>query len=322
MQWWNDFLAWIYSDDGWRAISTVVLPFLAILVAGLIAAWIGRGATRRVLALNDRQQRGAAVTAMIGAARRASVWNTLSASEQRHADYAALEADIRLRLLSVPGAALASDWCAHEITTMKKNAVSFSFQAEQSMREFRNRLIDWHTKPSRAKKLFKNDLDSWAYDTSLADEDLVAQQQAWARQQSAAEAAGADAEPAREPVPAQPAAVPATQPAALRSAFAPAGTASPLGATPATPPRDPASTGPLQRQGDGFTRATPEPSATGPIPAQQDEPVEEVAAAGENTHDVDSGRDADRGSSFAPPVSVTQVRDRISPSRLESDELR
>ena len=185
MQWWNDFVDWLYSDEGWRVISTVIAPFLAIVVAGLIAAAIGRTSTSRVLSLNDRQQRAAAVTAMIGAARRAAVWNTLSASEQRHADHSALESDIRLRLLSVPGAGIASDWCAHEIAMMKKNAVSFSFQAEQSLMEFRNRLIDWHTKPSRAKKLFKNDLDSWAYDTSMADQDLVAQQQAWAAQQSA-----------------------------------------------------------------------------------------------------------------------------------------
>jgi hypothetical protein len=186
MQWWNEFVGWFFSDAGWRIFSTAILPFLAIVVAGLIAAAIGHSSTKRILALNHREQRAAAVTAMIGSARRAAVWNTLSDSEQRHADHAALEADIRLRLLSVSGASLASDWCAHEIVQMKKNAISFSFQAEQSLLEFRNRLIDWHTHPSRAKKLFKNDLDSWAYDTSLADQDLVSQQKAWAEQQSAA----------------------------------------------------------------------------------------------------------------------------------------
>ena len=98
---------------------------------------------------------------------------------------------------SVTGASLASDWCAHEIAMMKKNAVSFSFQAEQSLLEFRNRLIEWHERPSRAKKLFKNDLDSWAYDTSLADQELVAQQQAWAAQHSAVEPGPA---PRRDPV--------------------------------------------------------------------------------------------------------------------------
>lgn len=322
MQWWNDFVGWLFSDDGWRVISTVIVPFVAILVAGLIAAAIGRGSTKRLLALNDRQQRAAAVTAMIGAARRASVWNTLSASEQRHADYAALEADIRLRLLSVPGAGLASDWCAHEIATMKKNAVSFSFQAEQSMLEFRNRLIDWHTRPSRAKKLFKNDLDSWAYDTSLADEDLVAQQQAWARQQSAAEpdVTGSD----REPIPVQPAATTSAMPPA-RTPFAPAATASPLvvSAPIATPPDSaPQDTRPFQRQSEGFGRATAEPSGTGPIDTAQSSAAAKNAGANGESHDVDSDRDTDSDGSFPPPVSVSQVRERITPSRAENDELR
>jgi len=275
MQWWNDFQDWLFSDDGWRAIATVIVPFVAILVAGLIAAAIGRGSTKRVLSLNERQHRAAAVTAMIGAARRAAVWNTLSDSEQRHADYSALEADVRLRLLSVSGANLASDWCAHEIDTMKKNAVSFSFQAEQSLLEFRNRLIEWHERPSRAKKLFKNDLDSWAYDTSLADQELVAQQQAWAAQQSAARV-----EPAahRDPEPTAEAASPTPAAAERRQPFAP------------TAP-------------EGVVSPT-----TGPVPA--------------GVRRQDRDEDTDSGEAEFPPVSVTHVRERISPTPVDNDDLR
>jgi hypothetical protein len=117
------------------------------------------------------------------------VWNTLSAPEQSHIESLAGEADIRVRLLPVAGSTLAADWAVHEISEMKKNAVSFSFQAEQSMINFRDRLVEWQAHPNRAKRLFKNDLDAWAYDDSLADQDLVRQQQAWAAQQAESKSA-------------------------------------------------------------------------------------------------------------------------------------
>lgn len=185
MQWWNNFVDWFGSDDGWRVFSTAILPFIAIVGAGVIAAAIGRASTRRVIALSERETRIAAVTTLLSAARRASIWNTLTAGEQPAADQAAIDAEIRLRLLSVPGAALASEWTAHEIADMKRNSVSFSFQAEQTLLTVRDRLIEWQARPSRAKKLFKNDVDSWAYESSLSDQDLVHQQKAWSAQQTA-----------------------------------------------------------------------------------------------------------------------------------------
>ncbi|HEY8913733.1 hypothetical protein [Lacisediminihabitans sp.] len=185
MQWWNDFLGWLSSDDGARIISSAVIPFLAILIAGIVAAAIGRGSAKRVIALSDREVKASAVTALISAARKAAVWNTLPAPEQQHIDHLIGDADIRLRLLPVPGTALAADWASHEIISMKRNAVSFSFQAEQSLLVFRDRLIEWQARPSRAKRLFKNDLDSWAYDSSLSEQELVHNQQAWAAAQVA-----------------------------------------------------------------------------------------------------------------------------------------
>jgi hypothetical protein len=183
MQWWNNFVDWFGSDDGWRVFSTAILPFIAIIVAGIIAAAIGRNSTRRVIALSERETRIAAVTALLSAARRASIWNTLTAGEQPAANQAAIDAEIRLRLLGVPGAALAAEWTAHEIADMKRNSVSFSFQAEQTLLTVRDRLIEWQARPSRAKRLFKNDVDSWAYESSLSDQDLVHQQKAWNAQQ-------------------------------------------------------------------------------------------------------------------------------------------
>ncbi|MEO6943953.1 MAG: hypothetical protein ABI053_04490 [Lacisediminihabitans sp.] len=186
MQWWNNFVDWFESADGWNIVSTAIIPFAAIVVAGLVAALIGRTSTRRVIALSDRDVRIAAVTTLLSAARRASIWNTLSAGEQPAADQAAIDAEIRLRLLGVPGASMASEWTAHEIADMKRNSVSFSFQAEQTLLTVRDRLIEWQARPSRAKKLFKNDLDSWAYESSLSDQDLVHQQKAWTAQHSEA----------------------------------------------------------------------------------------------------------------------------------------
>lgn len=184
MQWWDNFVYWFYSDAGSHVVSTAIVPGVAILVAGIIAALIGRGATKRIVSLHDRDERSTAVIAIIGAARRSAHWNTLSAPEQQHADQVALECDIRLRLLPLTGAGMAADWATHQLAELKKNAVSFSFQAEQSLAEFRERLVDWQAHPSRAKKLFKNDLDSWAYEESLNEQDLVAQQQAWQAQQA------------------------------------------------------------------------------------------------------------------------------------------
>jgi hypothetical protein len=180
---WNDFVAWFYSDAGWRVISGAIIPFIAIVLAGIIAAGIGRSSSKRLVALSDRQARASAVTALVSAARKASVWNTVSAPEQTHFEHLISEADIRLRLLPVSGSGLAADWAAHEIADLQKSAVSFSFQAEQTLFTFRERLIEWQAHPARAKRLFKNDLDAWAYDSSLADQDLVAQQRAWSAQQ-------------------------------------------------------------------------------------------------------------------------------------------
>lgn len=225
MQWWNNFVDWFESDAGWQIVSTAIIPFVAILVAGIVAAIIGRVSTRRVIALSERDMRIAAVTTLLSAARRASVWNTLSAGEQPAADQAAIDAEIRLRLLGVPGASMASEWTAHEIADMKRNSVSFSFQAEQTLIVVRDRLIEWQARPSRAKRLFKNDLDSWAYESSLSDQDLVHQQKAWNAQHS---------ESSTTPAPAQTFAPPSVAPSLSEPAV--------QASTPATTPVQPATT--------------------------------------------------------------------------------
>ena len=164
MAWWNDFVAWFNSASGSRVFLSAILPFLAIVVAGIIAALIGRGFARRVVDHQDRELKGAAIIALIVVGRKASIWSSLGADEKQHIDSLMSEADIRVRLLPVSGANTAADWAAHQLADMKKNSASFSFQAEQTFGDYRDRLLDWQNKPGRAKKLFASDLSQWRYE--------------------------------------------------------------------------------------------------------------------------------------------------------------
>jgi hypothetical protein len=164
MAWWNDIVAWFNSAAGSRVFLSVILPFIAIVAAGLVGAAIGRGSAQRVLAHQDRELVGAALIALIVVGRKASIWASLGGDEKQHVDSLMSEADIRVRLLPVTGANTAADWAAHELADMKKNSASFSFQAEQDFVDYRDRLLDWQSKPRRARKLFASDLEQWRYD--------------------------------------------------------------------------------------------------------------------------------------------------------------
>ena len=164
MAWWNDFVTWFNSASGQRVFLSAILPFLAIIVAGIVAAAIGRASSRRVLEHQDRELKGAAIMALIVVGRKASIWSSLGADEKQHIDSLMSEADIRVRLLPVSEASNAADWAAHQLSDMKKNSASFSFQAEQTFVDYRDRLLDWQNKPGRAKKLFVSDLQQWRYE--------------------------------------------------------------------------------------------------------------------------------------------------------------
>ena len=179
MDWWNDLTDWTASDEGWRLLSGAIIPFVAIVLAGVIAALIGRGAAKRVVALHDRESRNAAVAGVVTAARKAARWGVLGHDERAYADHLAEDADIRLRLLPVSGAALAADWAQHEVADIKRNSSTFTSQADQSLGELRDRLLEWQARPSRAKKLFKADLERWKFDTPDPDAELIARQQDW-----------------------------------------------------------------------------------------------------------------------------------------------
>lgn len=182
MQWWNDFVDWFYSEDGQRILVSAVIPFLAIVVAGIVGALIGRGATKRIVAQRDHETRAAAVTALISAGQNAARWHSQSPAAREHAEHLANDADVMVRLLPIPGAALAADWASHQLADMRVNSVSFSYQADQTLAEYRERLVLWLHKPNKARKLFAADLERWRYEDQAADP-VVIEQQKWAEEQ-------------------------------------------------------------------------------------------------------------------------------------------
>src|ERR1700710_976366 len=118
MEWWNEIQAWFTSTTGSKIFFDAILPFVAILLAGIIAAGIGRGASRRLIEQQDRTHTGAAVIALIVVGRKAAIWSSLGADEKQHVDSLMSEADIRVRLQPVNGANLAADWAAHRRSGM------------------------------------------------------------------------------------------------------------------------------------------------------------------------------------------------------------
>lgn len=185
MQWWNDLLDWIQSDAGWKIISTAIIPFVAIVVAGIIGAAIARGAIRRLIAQRDHELRASAVAALVAAGQGAATWHSQGPDAKEHAELLARQADVNVRLLPISGASLAADWASHELREMRANSVSYSYQAEQTLDEYRDRLVEWLHRPNRAKKLFAADLDRWQYSETAVDP-VVLDQQRWAEEQYSA----------------------------------------------------------------------------------------------------------------------------------------
>lgn len=161
MTWWNALTDWLTSTEGQRIITNVVLPFVAIIVAGVLTALIARSMGKRLLEARDREVKANTVTALIASARRSIEWSTLGTDERAHTAHLSDEASIRLRLLPVAGADLAAVWSEHEIASIRSNSATFRFQAEQTFADLRDRLVQWQTKPTRAKKLFRDEVERW-----------------------------------------------------------------------------------------------------------------------------------------------------------------
>lgn len=179
MQWFNDFSDWLFSASARPAVFTAGLLVVAMVVSALLAAWIARSAVRALVEQRDRDVKATAVAALVDAATEASVWNSLTPQEQVLADRAVGEADIRVRMLPIRGAAVAADWAAHQLHELKRASATFGYELEPAVFEFRDRLVDWQRRPSRARRLFQSDLERWRSTQSATERQLQAEQDAW-----------------------------------------------------------------------------------------------------------------------------------------------
>jgi len=183
LEWWNDIVAWFSSIEGRRVLTDAILPFAAILVAGLLAGLIARSSVKRLITQQERRYKSSAVETLIAAGRKAAEWHTLTAQEKEYVEHQIAEAEVRVRMLPSSGASLAADWSAHKLASMKRNSASYTFQAEQDLVEYQDGLIAWHAKPSQAKKLLAQDLAAWKYEGGAVEDDLLVKQREWAAAQ-------------------------------------------------------------------------------------------------------------------------------------------
>lgn len=183
MQWWNDFVDWLNSSDAQPAVFNAAVLAIAVIVSGLLAAWIARGALRGLLSRTDRQQKASAIAALVDAATEASVWNSLTPAEQVLSDRAVGQADILVRLLPIRGSGIAANWAGHQLAEMKRASATFGYQLDPAIAEFRDRLIEWQNKPGRARRIFQGDLERWRFESADPNNSLMVQQDAWVAQQ-------------------------------------------------------------------------------------------------------------------------------------------
>lgn len=200
---WNDLIRWVRSDDGFAVITGVILPFVAILAAGIIAGLVARAANKRLLRHQTDESKAAAIAGLLAVARRATVWTSLSASEKDHVDYEVTEAVVRLRLQPIAGSDMAAEWTQLRIASIKRQSATMIAQAEGELRDLENGLIEWHRKPSRAKKLFGAELGWLRLDDAELDKNLLARQKQWVadQQKSATVTASAPVAPGASETP-------------------------------------------------------------------------------------------------------------------------
>lgn len=183
MNWWNNFVSWLTAVSNQPVVFGAVVLVVAIIVAGVLSAWISRGAIRGLLDQRDRELKSAVISSLVDAATEASVWNSLTPQEQVMADRAVGHADIQLRLLPIRGAGIAANWAAHQLADLKRTSATFGYQLEPAVFEFRDRLVEWQNKPARARKIFQGDLDRWKLQNTSSEKSLLAEQDAWVAQQ-------------------------------------------------------------------------------------------------------------------------------------------
>lgn len=155
---WDDFVAWFQSPSGQRVLDAAVIPALAILVAGVVAALIARAAVRSLLRRADRDAATGIVAAIVEVARSLGAGEP-QAAERERIGRLRTEADVRLRLCGASGAPLAAEWASLRLDAIERDAASPVPQTTAAVEEVRDRLLAWVARPRRAKRLFGADVD-------------------------------------------------------------------------------------------------------------------------------------------------------------------
>ncbi|RIX28267.1 hypothetical protein [Amnibacterium setariae] len=148
---WQDVLAWFQSPGGARVLQTAIIPALAILVAGLLAAAIARSAVRALIRRSERTEASAAIGALVAAGRAAAGPDAERSTDRRAARLRA-EADVRVRLLPLAGSDVAADWASARLDALQQRPADASTAA--ALDELRDRLVEWAGRPARAKRVF------------------------------------------------------------------------------------------------------------------------------------------------------------------------
>lgn len=151
---WTDVVAWFQSAAGMRLLDGAIVPFVAIVVAGLIAGLVVRAAVRGSVARAQRDSTTAVVVAVAEAARRAATTIDVPGPERDADERLAAEAELRLRLLPLPGAELAADWSALAIAALRASAGRDDPDVEADLDALRSRLVRWLHTPKQARRLF------------------------------------------------------------------------------------------------------------------------------------------------------------------------
>ncbi|WP_157001286.1 hypothetical protein [Agromyces laixinhei] len=183
MQWWNDLISWLGSNEAQPAVFSAVVLFFAVIAAGLLAVWIANLAIKRLVAQRDREAKAAAIATLVDAATEASVWNSLTPQEQVLADRAVGQADIIVRLLPIRGSDAAANWAAHQLHELKRASATFGYQLDPAVVEFRDRLLEWQRHPGRTRRQFLNDLERWRSQRQDPEQVAVDQQDNWVAEQ-------------------------------------------------------------------------------------------------------------------------------------------
>ncbi len=145
---WADIASWFQSPGGARVLQTAIVPALAILVAGVLAALIARAAMRATLRRADREQAATAVAGLVEAARSAAEADG-SRGDRRRAIRLRTEADVRVRLLPLKGADRAADWAGARTDELLAGTAQ-----PDAVPALRDALIAWVAAPKRSRRLF------------------------------------------------------------------------------------------------------------------------------------------------------------------------